>query len=260
MSMFSSFFAQSETVVVPVVTETQSLKTTIESLQDIQSQIKAYVPSLIAGATVLIIGLLITWLLAKAANLVAEKLGLQCAAEQSGLAESMRDAGIVRSLPQIVGSTVFWLLLTLTLMLSLKQLRIDNFDKTIEDILHFFPNLFVALLILVLGLLLGKFLRGVVATGADRMGLNYAQSLANTVYFAFVLVLLHQVSVQLGLRLELFTNLILMAFGGLMLGLGLAIGLGGKDVIGGILAGYYVAQAVASRRPRDRGRNCRHGP
>ncbi len=100
---------------------------------------------------------------------------------------------------------VFWLLMALTLMLAIKQLNIQDFDTTIQQILAFFPRLIVSLLILVLGLLLGKFLRGVIATGADRMGLNYAQTLANVVYFAFVIVLLHQISRQLGLELELFT-------------------------------------------------------
>lgn len=213
---------------------------TLETLQTMQQSFVNYLPYLISFAFVLVIGTTITWLLAKLALLICEKMGLQQAAEQSGLADSMRDAGIVRTLPQIVAQVVFWLLMTLTLMLALKHLNIQDFDVTIKQILEFFPRLIVSLLILVLGLLLGKFLRGVIATGADRMGLNYAQTLANVVYFAFVIVLLHQISRQLGLELELFTNLILIVFGGLMLGLGLAIGLGGKDVISGILAGYYV--------------------
>lgn len=213
---------------------------TLETLSSLQQSFVNYLPNLISFLLVLLIGSAITWVLAKVALLVCEKTGLQHAAEQSGLAESMRDAGITRTLPQIVAQVVFWLLMTLTLMLAVKQLNIQDFDVTIQQILAFFPRLIVSLLILVLGLLLGKFLRGVIATGADRMGLNYAQSLANVVYCAFVLVLLHQISSQLGLELKLFTDLILIVFGGLMLGLGLAVGLGGKDVISGILAGYYV--------------------
>lgn len=213
---------------------------TLETLSSLHQSFVKYLPNLLGFALVLIVGTTITWLLARLALIICEKMGLQHAAEQSGLAESMRDAGIVRTLPQIVGQVVFWLLMALTLMLAIKQLNIQDFDTTIQQILAFFPRLIVSLLILVLGLLLGKFLRGVIATGADRMGLNYAQTLANVVYFAFVIVLLHQISNQLGLELQLFTNLILITFSGLMLGLGLAVGLGGKDVISGILAGYYV--------------------
>jgi small-conductance mechanosensitive channel len=74
------------------------------------------------------------------------------------------------------------------------------------------------------------------------MGLNYAESLANILYFAFIVVLLHAVFSKLGLELYLLQQLLLLAFGGAMLGIGLAVGLGGRDVVNGILAGYYVRQ------------------
>ncbi len=170
---------------------------TLETLSSLHQSFVKYLPNLLGFALVLIVGTTITWLLARLALIISEKTGLQSAAEKSGLAESMRDAGIVKTLPQIVGQVVFWLLMALTLMLAIKQnINIQDFDTTIQQILAFFPRLIVSLLILVLGLLLGKFLRGVIATGADRMGLNYAQTLANVVYFAFVIVLLHQISRQ----------------------------------------------------------------
>ncbi len=49
---------------------------------------------------------------------------------------------------------------------------------------------------------------------------------------------------QLGMDLELLKNLILIGFGATAIGFGLAFGLGGKEVIGGILAGYYVRQRL----------------
>ena len=39
---------------------------------------------------------------------------------------------------------------------------------------------------------------------------------------------------------------ILIAFGALAIGFGLAFGLGGRDVMGGILAGYYIRQRLAA--------------
>jgi small-conductance mechanosensitive channel len=46
------------------------------------------------------------------------------------------------------------------------------------------------------------------------------------------------------MNLELLENMILIAFGALAVGFALAFGLGGRDVIGGILAGYYVRQRL----------------
>jgi small-conductance mechanosensitive channel len=205
-----------------------------------QKDAAEFMPKLVGCLLVLIVGTFISWVLSKLAHLVSEKLGLQNAAEQSGLAQSMRDVGITRNLPHILGQVIFYVGLVLTVMLGLKKLELNNFDTTITQILNFFPRLIIAMMILIFGLLFGKFLRGLIATGADRIGLNYAQTLANVVYGVYLIVLLHQVSTLIGLELSLLQYLIMIGFGGMMLGVGLAVGLGGKDVIAGILAGYYV--------------------
>ncbi len=197
-------------------------------------------PKLLGCVLVMVIGTLLSWVLSKLAHLFSEKLGLQNAAEQSGLAQSMRDVGIERNLPTILGQVVFYVGMALAVMLGLQKLELGIFETTIPQILDFFPRLVIALLILIFGLLLGKFLRALIATSADRIGLNYAQSLAYVVYGLYLIVLLHQVAKLINLDFDLFTYLILICFGGMMLGVGLAVGLGGKDVIAGILAGYYV--------------------
>ena len=48
----------------------------------------------------------------------------------------------------------------------------------------------------------------------------------------------------MGLRFELLQNLILIGSAGIAIGFGLAFGLGGRDVMAGILAGYYIRQRL----------------
>jgi small-conductance mechanosensitive channel len=206
----------------------------------LEKNVTEFMPKLLGCVLVLVIGTFISWVLSKLAHLVSEKLGLQNAAEQSGLAQSMRDVGIERNLPHILGQVVFYVGFVLAVMLAMQKLDLKDFQDTITQILDFFPRLVIALLILIFGLLLGKFLRALIATSADRIGLNYAQTIANVVYGVYFIVLLHQVSELINLKLVLLQNLIMIVLGGMMLGVGLAVGLGGKDVIAGILAGYYV--------------------
>jgi hypothetical protein len=220
------------------------------SIQDdytlVKQKIVEYIPKLIGFLLILVIGWFIAWALARVARMIAENLGLQSAAERSGLAQSMRDVGIERTLPQILSQVVYWVVVILTLMLSIEKLDITGFHDSVIAILNFFPKFIVAMITLVIGLLLAKFLRGVVATSVDRMGLNYAETLANIIYLAVVVVLLHEVCGQLGLKLELLQHILLIGFSGAMLGIGLAVGLGGRDVVNGILAGYYVRQNMKS--------------
>jgi small-conductance mechanosensitive channel len=108
--------------------------------------------------------------------------------------------------------------------------------------LAFIPSLLVATVVVVVGLLVATFLRGVIATSADRVGLTYAERLATGCYYVLVLMTFIAAFDQLGIDLGLLKQMMLIGFAALALGFGLAFGLGGRDVMAGILAGYYTRQ------------------
>ena len=85
--------------------------------------------------------------------------------------------------------------------------------------------LLVATVVVVVGLLVATFLRGVVATSADRVGLSYAQHLANGCYYVFALLTFIAAFHQLGIEFALLEQLILIAFGAVAVGFGLSFGL-----------------------------------
>ena len=62
-------------------------------------------------------------------SILSEKLGLQVAAEQSGLAESMQHMGIKRNVPAIVGTIVFWLLMCVFVMAAFNILGLEELSR-----------------------------------------------------------------------------------------------------------------------------------
>jgi small-conductance mechanosensitive channel len=98
--------------------------------------------------------------------------------------------------------------------------------------------------VVVVGLLVAGFLRGVVATSADRVGITYAENLADAVYYVLALMTFIGAFDQLHIEFGILKELIQIAAAGLALGCGLAFGLGGRDVMAGILAGYYLRQRM----------------
>ncbi|REK18200.1 MAG: hypothetical protein DWQ37_04755 [Planctomycetota bacterium] len=225
---------------------TTSWDAVVSSFEHAWHQTIAVAPLVVAMVLVIVVGYVIARLASSATTSLAGKLGLQTAADQSGLAESMHRAGIRRSVPAIIGSIVFWLLMCVFLMAGFNILGAEALSRPMESIVNFIPSLLVATVVIVVGLLVASFLRGVVATSADRVGLSYAEHLANGCYYAFAVLTFIAALNQLGVQFELLNQLILIAFGAIALGFGLAFGLGGRDVMGGILAGYYVRQRMHS--------------
>lgn len=209
-------------------------------------QVFALIPSLVAMLVVLIVGYIVARIVGRAVRALTERLGLQTAAERSGLIESMKHVGIKSTMPSIVGQIVFWLLMCVCLMAAFNILNLPSLSAAMESLVAYIPKLLAATVVVVIGLLIASFLRGVIATGADRVGITYADKLATGIYYVLAVMTFIAAFEQLEIKFALFEQVILIAFGALAVGLGLALGLGGRDVVGGILAGYYVRQRMHS--------------
>ncbi len=204
------------------------------------------IPALVAMLVLVVIGYIAARVFARLAKALCERVGLQHAAERSGLVESMTQVGIKRSVPDIMGQIVFWLLMCVFLMAGFNILQLDALSGAMQTVVAYIPKLLVATVVIVIGLLIANFLRGVIATAADRVGISYAERLAAGCYYVLALMTMIAAFDQLNIEFALLENVILISFGALAVGSGLALGLGGRDVVSGILSGYYVRQRLQS--------------
>lgn len=249
-------FADAAAGTVPGAQQLDGLKHTVEnstsaltnSFHQAWVQVANYAPRVLAMVVVLVIGYIVARFVARFVTLICEKIGLQNAADHSGLTQSMQHMGIKRSVSTIIGTIVFWSLLCVFVMAAIDILNLPAmspaFASAMDSVALYIPKLLVATVVVVGGLLIAGFLRGVVATSADRLGLSYAEYLAAGCFYVLAVLTFYTALTQLGMDLELLKNLILIGFGATAVGFGLAFGLGGKEVIGGILAGYYVRQRL----------------
>jgi hypothetical protein len=189
-----------------------------------------------------LVGLLVALVAGRCAALLADKLRLQEAAERSGLARSISASGFARQTPQLVGDVVFWLLFAVFLVSSLSLLGIPGMTAAVDDAVRFVPKALAAIVLLVIGLLVSAYLRRVVAASSDLVRLGDAQLVANFLYYGLVLITVLAALNQLEFQLELLNAAVLITFASAALALGLAVGLGGREIMAGILCSYYLRQ------------------
>ena len=225
-------------------TVSASKQALVDSFTQAWGQVIMLAPKMVAMVVVLVVGYVLARWVGGVIAVVSEKIGLQAAAEKSGLAKSMHDVGIKRPLPAIVGGLVFWLLMCVFVMAAFNILGLDSVSAAMGEVVNYIPRLLVATVVVVIGLLAATFLRGVVATSADRVGLTYAEYLAGGCYWVLSLLTFIAAFNQLGIQFALLEKLILIGSAGLSAGFALAFGLGGRDVMSGILSGYYVRQRL----------------
>ncbi len=213
-----------------------------ESVVDVSSRFAGLLPNVLLMLGALVVGFFVARWIARGVEVVAERMGLQKVAQHGGLIESMHKVGIRQTVPGIVGRIVFWLTMFVVISVAFDLLGYEAFDVAVERIVAYIPQLLSAALVVVVGLLVATFLRGAVALGADRLGLVYAERLGTAVYVALVPITFIAAFSQLGIEFPLINEMILIAFAAVAVGLALSLGLGGRDVMGNILAGYYTRQ------------------
>jgi hypothetical protein len=216
----------------------------VTNLANAMGRVAELAPNTLAMLVVLGVGYILARVLDRVVVAVGNAIGVQRAAERSGLVTSMNEVGIKHSVPWILGKIVFWLTMCVFLSAGFSILGLSAVELALQQIVEYIPRLLVATVVIVIGLMVAGFLRGVIATGADRLGFSYAETLASGFYYVLALLTFMAAFDQLGIQFKLLEDMMLIAFGALGVGFALAFGLGGREVMGGILAGYYTRQRL----------------
>jgi len=148
----------------------------------------------------------------------------------------------------LVSALVFWVIWVGFLMLGISTLGIVVLQEQISRFFVYAPQIFVALVILFVGVLFANFSARAVLLGMVNANVSSARLLSNGVRLFLVILTvamaLEQVAVAKSVVLITFS----IAFGAVMLGLAIAFGLGGRDVARRVLERQF---AENPKREKD---------
>ncbi len=209
------------------------------------------VPLVIGAILILIIGWLISNALARLTGAVLRRAGADRLYATHGQ-ELYGDA--VQSWPpsRIASEIVRWAVRLVFLVAAANTLGWSQLSTLLNQIILWLPNLLVAAIVLLVAPLIGKFVRGLISTGASDLGFTNGPLLgqiANVAIIAFaVLIAVNQVGIAQNLIDILFIGLV----GALSLAFGLAFGLGGRDVAAEVTRTWYDASRSQAQQIAER--------
>jgi hypothetical protein len=136
-----------------------------------------------------------------------------------------------RSASTLVASVAYWTVLTLGLLLGLTALDAALPSQFALSVLEYVPHLVAALAILVVGGIVARFLARAVLIGAVNTGLQYARFVSLTVKWLVLIVAAAMALDHIGIGRTVLLLAFGILFGGVVLALALAVGLGARDVV-----------------------------
>lgn len=199
------------------------------SLQDLWTRFINFLPSLVGAIVIIVIGWIVAIAVGKFVTKIFSVLKVNEALEKLNLKTSLEKAGIKPDLAGALGFLVKWFLILVFILAAADLLKLTQVSEFLNQVLGYLPNVVVAGVILLLGILFASFAKGVVESSLAAAKLTTATIVAGIVKWSIlifsILAALVQLKVAEDILRTLFTGLVAM----IALAGGLAFGLGGKD-------------------------------
>ncbi|MEK7515202.1 MAG: hypothetical protein AAB608_02385 [Patescibacteria group bacterium] len=211
------------------------------SLLTLWSGVAGFTPRLIAAAIVFVVGWLVASLLGKVAFHIVRVLHLDAALSRVGFRQAWERSGFRLNSPIFFSDLVRWFFVVVFLMASTNILGLDQVSRFLETVVLYIPNVIVATVILLIGILVAKFLESAVRASVRAAGLasgNFLGSLTKWAVFTFSLLI---ALVQLRVAEDIIRIVIIGLVAAVSLAIGLSFGLGGVK---------HAEEMVASLRRR----------
>jgi hypothetical protein len=187
------------------------------------------IPRIIGFAVVLIVGWIISSLLARGVEALLHTVKFNDLARRSGFADFVQKMGVRDDSSGVIASIVKWFVRLITLVVAFDTLGLPAVSNVLQQLLLWLPNLVVALVVLVIGGLAANGLSQLVRGTTAQAGFTNPDMLATVTKVAvwgFAIVVAVN---QLGIATTLINTLLIGIVGAFSIAFGLAFGLGGRD-------------------------------
>ena len=197
------------------------------SLMTLWGGVALFLPQLIAAVVVFLVGWLVAELLGKLAYHVVKILHVDNALGKVGFRQAWERSGFKLNTPMLFYELVKWFFVVVFLMAATNILGLVQVSEFLRTVVFYLPNVIVAAIILLIGILVAKFSEGLVKASVKAAGLVSANFLGALTKWAVVVFSLLIALAQLKVADDIIKIIITGLIAAGALAMGLAFGLGG---------------------------------
>ncbi len=218
----------------------------LEPIRGFVQELLEFLPRLLSSLVLVLCGLLAAWLLRTICVWLIRSLQGDALSEKVGLAPALRRLGISDPFSRLTGRIVYWLVLLSFLVISLNALRVPTVEDLLSRFFLYLPNVVLALLILTLGYLVGNFLGRASLIALVNADVSIASFLGRFVRITVYIIATTMALELLGIGKDTVLVAFAIVFGGIVLALALAFGIGGHRA-----AGEYIERKLREEKEKD---------
>jgi preprotein translocase subunit Sss1 len=213
-----------------------------QAYENLVHMIADFLPRFAVMLTIILAGLLIAFLLKKVLRSILHLTKLDRISEQAGASHVLRKAAMP-SMSEFLSRSLFWITLLGFILLGISVLQISELQEQISRLFQLLPQVFVAILILFVGILAANFLSRAALLTAVNAGYRSPRLWSGLVRFVIWILTVSMALEQVGLARQTVVAAFSIVFGAVMLAAAIAFGLGGRDLARQTLERYVGERA-----------------
>ena len=212
-------------------------------IQPFLQQFIAFIANLVLAIVVFLIGYLIAIGIGRLITEILKSIKFNKLFDQEGWRKALQRANVEVNPSEFIGAIFKWVFVIVSLLIAVDVLRLTAFAGFLTQVLDYLPNVIVAVLVFIVAIVISDIVEKVVRATVERLKVGYGYIASSIVkwaiwIFTFFLILDQLLPTSMLIK-TLYTSIVYGVVAALALGIGLAIGLGGKDTAGKIISDMY---------------------
>jgi hypothetical protein len=202
----------------------------VEAFRDMMKRIALFLPKLLALLSFILLGIIVAWAIKGVLQRLLKAVRVDALSERWGLQAALARAGFKQPFSHVMGRLAFWTVFVIFVFMGVDALDLPATAGLMGQLLGFLPSAVAAGLLLLVGVLLGNFFAEATLIATVNAQIQEARLIANLVRWGIFLFTAAMVLTQLGIATEIVVAAFSILFGGVVLAVSIAVGLGGRNI------------------------------
>lgn len=215
------------------------MENSLNLVRELLISMVATLPKLLGCIIILITGYIVAKIVATIVKTTVSRIGIDKFGEKLGDIEFIQKNNIKIKISSILSKILYFFIFLIFIVAATDVLGMPALSDLFKNMLNYIPNVVVALVMLMIGVLVADALRKGIETTGKSLGIPSASLLANA-FFYFILINFMMAALgQLNIDTKFIESNILIAVGGISLAFAIGYGLASKNILSNLVSGFY---------------------
>jgi small-conductance mechanosensitive channel len=211
----------------------------IDTLLKLVTQFTNFIPKLIGGIVVFMVGLLIAKAISAIIVKVFQKVGIDKLGEKLNELDFIKKFKIEIVLSTIISKIVYFFIMLIFISTATETLGFKVITDLVASMVNMVPKLIAAMIMLIIGLLMADAIQKTVVSACKSLNISAGKMIGSIIFFFFLAITVIAALGQAGINTTLLESSFNLIIAGIIFAFSFGYGMASKDILANMLSSFY---------------------